>query len=214
MIEINTHKIFQHKGEQREFHFKFSAPEYKIIALYGPSGAGKSTLLRMIAGLERPNAGQIKIGSAVWFDSRTRTNLKPQQRSIAMVFHEPSLFPSMTVQKNINYANPENKKLAKQLIDLMHLGPMLNRKPESLSGGEQQRVALARALVRQPQVLLMDEPLSAIDSEMRELLQDEIIELTRQQDITTILVSHDKREVEKMADVVIKVRDGKVQEVV
>lgn len=208
MIHVDLHKVFDHKGDENIFHFKFSLAEDQVIAIYGPSGAGKSTLLRMIAGLDQAGTGVINVGGTTWFDSHNGVNLKPQERNLGMVFQHPSLFPTMTLRKNIEFAAAGKTKTMAALVKVMELEPLLDKYPHMLSGGEQQRGALARALVRKPEMLLLDEPLSALDTEMREKLQDEILELTRDQGITTLLVSHDRYEVDKMADQVILLREG------
>ena len=142
-----------------------------FICLVGHSGSGKTTLLRILSGLLTPDEGVIRVGGKTWFDSTARINLKPQQRSIAYMFQDLALFPNMTVAQNIGYAQrAHNPTHINELLDIFGMKGMATQKPGKLSGGQKQRVALARALASSPQILLLDEPLSSIDQEMREAL--------------------------------------------
>lgn len=181
----------------------------KLVALFGDSGAGKTTLLRMLAGLTNPDEGFIRFGQSVWFDSEKKINVPPQQRNISLMFQDYALFPNMTVEENIAFAQPEyNFAEVGELLQLFGLSELRSRKPSGLSGGQKQRVALARALARKPQLLLLDEPLSSLDAEMRLLLQSEIERVHRQLGITTILVTHDLNEVFRLASHVIHLESG------
>ena len=186
----------------------------ELVALFGPSGAGKTTLLRILAGLVKPDKGRIAIGNTVWFDSARDINLLPQQRNIGYMFQDYALFPNMTVEENIRFAQPENnKKEVTDLIETFGLSEFSKRKPSGLSGGQKQRVALARALARKPFLMLLDEPLSAIDAGMRASLQGEIAKVHQLFGATTILVSHDMNEVFRLANKVVCLEDGKVTSV-
>lgn len=181
----------------------------KLVALFGDSGAGKTTLLRMLAGLTDPDEGQIYFGETIWFDSEKKINVPPQQRNISLMFQDFALFPNMTVEGNIAFAQPKSN--LNELDDLLHLfglAELRKRKPSGLSGGQKQRVALARALARRPQMLLLDEPLSSLDAEMRLPLQDEIEKVHRQLGITTVMVTHDLNEVFRLASHVIHLESG------
>ena len=183
----------------------------ELAALFGQSGAGKTTLLRILAGLVAPDNGLIKFGDSVWFDSEKQINLTTQQRNISFMFQDYALFPNMTVEQNIRFAQPiRNEKAVNDLLKTFGLTEFRKRKPNSLSGGQKQRVALARSLARKPQLLLLDEPLSALDSEMRNALQDEVIKAHQTTGITTILVSHDLNEVFRMATHVICIENGTI----
>lgn len=183
----------------------------ELVALFGESGAGKTTLLRILAGLVTPDKGLITFGNTVWFDSEKQINILPQNRNISLMFQDYALFPNMTVEQNIQFAQPEKKQIAvDELLALFGLSEFRKRKPTGLSGGQKQRVALARALARKPQLLLLDEPLSAIDAEMRNLLQDEIAQAHQLLGVTTILVSHDLNEVFRLASQVLCIEDGAV----
>jgi molybdate transport system ATP-binding protein len=183
----------------------------ELLALFGDSGAGKTTLLRILAGLLSPDRGQIKFGETVWYDSEMLINLPPQVRNISLMFQDYALFPNMNVEQNIRFAQPQkDQQKVLDLIDLFGLTELSKRKPANLSGGQKQRVALARALARNPQLLLLDEPLSALDAGMRSALQDEIIKAHQLLGITTLMVSHDLGEVFRLASRVLYIENGQI----
>ncbi|MBV5315287.1 MAG: ATP-binding cassette domain-containing protein [Prolixibacteraceae bacterium] len=183
----------------------------ELVALFGQSGAGKTTLLRILAGLINPDKGIVKFGNTIWFDSEKQINIVPQMRNISLMFQDFALFPNMTVEQNIRFAQPEkNESSINELLGIFGLTEFRSRKPGSLSGGQKQRVALARALARKPQLLLLDEPLSALDAEMRNTLQDEIAKAHLLLGVTTLLVSHDLNEVFRMSTQVIYLEKGLV----
>ena len=188
-----------------------SIPAGELVALFGESGAGKTTLLRILAGLVTPDKGLIKFGSTVWFDSEKKINIPPQLRNISLMFQDYALFPNMTVEQNIQFAQPEkDQSKVNELLALFGLTEFRKRKPTGLSGGQKQRVALARALARKPQLLLLDEPLSALDAEMRITLQDEIAQAHQLLGVTTIMVSHDLNEVFRLATQVLCIENGSI----
>jgi len=183
----------------------------EMLALFGQSGAGKTTLLRILAGLVTPDKGLIKFGQSVWFDSEKRIHVPPQNRNISLMFQDYALFPNMTVEQNIQFAQPEkNNSIVNELLTLFGLSEFRKRKPNSLSGGQKQRVALARALARKPQLLLLDEPLSALDAEMRMVLQDEIARAHQLLGVTALMVSHDLNEVFRLASQVLCLENGTI----
>ena len=186
--------------------------EHDFITLYGKSGAGKTTTLRILAGITDPDEGYIQVGGETWFDSRKGINLSPQKRSIGFVFQDYALFPNMSVRKNLEYAlvSQKDRSIVDELLEVVDLKNLADRKPDSLSGGQRQRVALARALVRRPQILLLDEPLSALDMEMRLKLQDAILNIHRRFNITTILVSHNFSEIFKLSNRVLIIDRGEI----
>ena len=183
----------------------------KLIIFSAPSGAGKTTLLRILAGLTKPDKGRIVFNDTVWFDSEKKINLPPQQRNVGYMFQDYALFPNMTVEKNISFGLKEkNKEEVDKLLVLFDLEILKNQHPEKLSGGQKQRVALARALAAKPNVLLLDEPLSALDFEMRLALQHEIRKAHELLNTVTIMVSHDLQEVFHLASSVIVLKNGTV----
>ncbi len=183
-----------------------------VVAVMGPSGSGKTSLLKMIAGLMQPDEGNIMINKDVWFGTSKKINRKPQTRSVGYVFQEYALFPNMSLRENLLFALEKNsdKKIVNELIELMGLTALQNRKPTHLSGGQLQRVALARAIVRQPQLLLLDEPFAALDKPMRQRLQQDLKLLHEKYGTTTLLVSHDPVEVARLAHEAFILQDGKV----
>ena len=184
-----------------------------FICLVGHSGSGKTTLLRILSGLLTPDEGVIRVGGNTWFDSTARINLKPQQRSIAYMFQDLALFPNMTVAQNIGYAQrAHNPTHINELLDIFGMKGLATQKPGKLSGGQKQRVALARALASSPQILLLDEPLSSIDQEMREALQSEILKAHEYLNSTSIMVTHDLPEARRMANEIIKIKNGLIVE--
>ena len=184
----------------------------QLLALYGESGVGKTSILRMLAGLMKPDHGHIEVHGDIWLDTKNNIYLKPQKRKTGFVFQDYALFPNMTVRQNLEFAldKKQDYKIIEELIEMVELRDLQHRKPDTLSGGQQQRTALARALVRRPELLLLDEPLSALDYSMRSKLQDYILEVHRRFNLTTILVSHEISEVFKMADMVLSMERGKV----
>jgi len=181
-------------------------PRGQFVALTGPSGSGKTTLLRILAGLE-PAGGTIRFAERTWLDRAIV--MPPQQRRIGFVFQEYALFENMTVEANLLFVS-HDRDLMERLLAMTRLGAFRDRYPAQLSGGQKQRVALARAMMRRPGLLLLDEPLSALDPKMRSFLQEKILEIHREFGTTTIMVSHDVGEVAQMADRVIEMEHGKI----
>lgn len=185
--------------------------ENELICLFGHSGAGKTTLLRILAGLFNPDRGFISFNGQVWYDSAKKINLSPQQRNVGYMFQDYALFPNMTVRKNIEFAQKtKNAEEVDTLLSHFGLEALQKQYPAKLSGGQKQRVALARALAAKPNLLLLDEPLSALDYEMRLNLQEEILKAHELLNSVTLLVSHDKDEVRKLATSVILLRNGAI----
>ena len=188
-------------------------PDGSFVTIYGPSGAGKTSILRMIAGLMTPDTGSLKIGDVTWFSDGSKINLKPQARSAGLVFQDYALFPNMTVLENVEYAvrNHQGRGSVDELLQIFDLTQLRDRKTTALSGGQKQRVALARAIANKPQVLLLDEPLSALDYAMRLKLQDYLQLIHTKYDITIILVSHDIGEIIRLCDTVYILKQGKIE---
>ena len=177
-----------------------------FIALNGKSGSGKTTLLRILAGLEEAQ-GSIEVEGVTWLNKKI--NLPPQKRGIGFVFQDYALFDNMNVKQNLLYVN-NDRALADKLLNLTDLGGLKDRSTQKLSGGQKQRVALCRAMMNSPKLLLMDEPLSALDPSMRARLQDEILLLHKEFGTTTIMVSHEPSEIYKLASKVIVLDNGKM----
>ena len=211
MIRLSLKKTLLGSLGKFDLEIDLTIQDNEFFAIYGKSGSGKTTILRMIAGLEKPEEGFISFNRIVYFDSNKKIHLPPQRRNVGFVFQNYALFPHMTVLENLEYAAENHrKKQIKELLELLDLYQLKDRYPNALSGGQQQRVALARALVRNPKILLLDEPLSALDPYTRTRLQDEITKIHRYYGLTTILVSHDKPEVFKLSNRVLILEDGKI----
>jgi molybdate transport system ATP-binding protein len=186
----------------------------QFVSLYGASGTGKTSILRMLAGFMNPDDGFINVNNTVWFNRAGKRNLDPQHRKIGFVFQDYALFPNMNVRENIAFALGKNepRDIVDELLEVTGLQNLAARKIQALSGGQQQRVALARAIAKKPAVLLLDEPLSAIDNAMREQLQDTLLEIHKRYALTTILVSHNANEIIKLSNIVIYLEQGRFQQ--
>jgi molybdate transport system ATP-binding protein len=213
MIDINISKKLSGASGELNLQFATRILPQEIVTIYGPSGAGKTSVIRMLAGLLQPDGGHIEVDENIWFDKSKKINIKPQLRNIGIVFQEYSLFPNMTVRGNLEFALEKNqsKNIVAELLQLTELEQLHDKKPDLLSGGQKQRVALARALIRKPKLLLLDEPLSALDTEMQIKLQDYILQIHQQFNLTIILVSHDLNEVVKMSKRVLVLEDGRIK---
>lgn len=212
MISCEIEKTLRAPGGEMKLRLELEFKKGELVTLYGESGAGKTSTLRILAGLLTPDRGRITVGGRTWFDSEKKINLKPQQRNLGFVFQDYALFPHMTVRENLEYGtrSREDKGLVSNLIEMVALDDLQDRRPETLSGGQKQRVALARALVGKPELLLLDEPLSALDAKIRTRLQDAILTLHREFALTTLLISHDLGEIHKLSDHVVELEQGTV----
>ncbi len=186
-----------------------------ITILFGPSGAGKSTLLDCIAGLQRPDSGRIQIGEDTLFDSQTHVDISPQRRRMAYVFQSLALFPHMTVNENVAYGLPnlresERSTRINDILHAFHVETLSARRPGEISGGEKQRVALARSLVTLPRVLLLDEPLTGLDGELKSLIVDDLRAWNAEQKIPILYVTHTREEVEALGERVVVFDQGRV----
>jgi molybdate transport system ATP-binding protein len=212
MIAVNLKKSWKNGSTQFGLNMKFEIQSKEFLCIYGDSGAGKTTILRMIAGLTIPDAGNIRIGDKTWFNSEAKVNVEIQKRKIGYVFQEYALFPNMTVLQNLLFAAGSKKisEFLHELIEVSELKPLLDRKPSTLSGGQQQRVALVRALARKPELLLLDEPMSALDSTIRYKLQSFLLDVHRRFDIAIIMVTHDISEVFRLSTKLLQVKNGEI----
>lgn len=192
----------------------------KRIAIFGPSGSGKSLTMHCIAGLLKPDSGYIQISARQVFNSNNNINLPSHKRRLAYLFQDYALFPHLTVKQNIGFGldkswlNPSRKKplpaAAMHWVKAFNLSALLDRYPDQISGGQAQRVALARSLSIQPDVILLDEPLSALDNDLRKKMQLELLSLQNSIDVPTVLISHDATEAELLADDVFYMQNGRI----
>jgi molybdate transport system ATP-binding protein len=206
MIHVDINKKLHGSQAEMILDVNLTIKDGDFVALFGKSGSGKTTLLRILAGLEDAN-GTIKIGDDIWLDERF--NLPVQKRRIGFVFQDYALFANMSVIDNLLFVN-KDIELAKHLLHVTELSELKNRFPNTLSGGQKQRVALCRALMNRPKLLLMDEPLSALDPLMRTKLQNEILSLHKEFGTTTIMVSHDPSEIYRLSNRVVVLEQGKI----
>lgn len=184
----------------------------ELITLFGKSGAGKTTILRILAGLTTPDFGIIKVQDSIWFSSKDKINIPPQKREIGFVFQDYALFPNMSIEENLLFALPKrgDKKHIEELLEIVELQNFRKVKPSMLSGGQQQRVALIRALVRNPKILLLDEPFSALDASMSQKLQEELLKIHQKFELTTFFVSHNLADVFYLSQYVLHLNNGVV----
>lgn len=187
---------------------ELACPAGSILALTGPSGAGKTTLLRLLSGLDRPDEGVIRLGEAVWCDTRARAWTPPQRRGVGLVFQEYSLFAHMTLAANVAYATRDGAYAA-ELLALFGIAHLAGRKPAAMSGGERQRGALCQALARKPRALLLDEPFSALDAATRASLREELLRVRDRFSLPIIHVTHDLAEAALLGDAVLSIDQGR-----
>jgi len=215
MLKIKTIKTLHGSNGEMQLNIDIDIKEGDFIVLAGESGSGKTTLLRILAGLEEAE-GRISVANEIWLDGDK--SLKPQKRRIGFVFQDYALFANMSVEENLLFVS-RDRELADKLLEITGLSNLKKRLPSTLSGGQKQRVSLCRAMMNRPKLLLMDEPLSALDPVMRTKLQNEILLLHREFGMTTIMVSHDPSEIYRLANRVVVlelgmvVRDGTPKEV-
>jgi len=211
-LEFHAKKQLHTAQGRQWLDIHFHLEKGQTLAIYGPSGAGKTTLLRILAGLTEVSEGSIRLGDETWLDTTLRINQPTRHRAIGFVFQDFALFPNLTVRQQLEYALPqgEDSHLITELLSLMELEALQHHRPTRLSGGQQQRVALARAIARRPSLLLLDEPLSALDDEMRNKLQDYLLKVQQRFHLTTILVSHHLPEIHRLADTVLTLKHGHI----
>ncbi len=208
MLKIEIEKVLHGSNGSMTLSVNTTVNKGDFVVIMGESGAGKSTLLRCLAGLEKAY-GNIVVEGEVWQDGSKTLSI--QKRNVGFVFQDYALFDNMSVKENLLFVNT-NKSLAEELLEIMEIRGLSERNVQFLSGGQKQRVALARALMRRPKLLLMDEPLSALDPRMRHKLSQKIKELHKRFDMTTLMVSHDVTEAKNLASKVWFVESGGVKE--
>ena len=221
MSEVRIEHVFKRFGGVTAVNdFNLVVKDGEFVSILGPSGCGKTTTLRMIAGFERATEGEIYIGEQCVSSSIKGSFAPPEKRDIGMVFQSYAVWPHMTVAENVGYPlkiqkvdKTERERRVQEMLELVHLGEYGKRYPNQLSGGQQQRVALARALVAEPGLLLLDEPLSNLDSKLRESLRFEILEIQKKTGITVVYVTHDQGEAMAMSDRVVVMSMGVVQQI-
>lgn len=217
-IQVQIRKQLQADDRRFQLDINFSSDSKRIV-LFGPSGAGKSLTLLSVAGLLTPDEGIIRINERQLFNNECNINLPPQQRKVAYLFQDYALFPHLTVAQNIAFGlqsgwlNPlkaNSSPVVKKWLTLFELNTTANSYPHQLSGGQRQRVALARALVLDPDVLLLDEPFSALDPALRDRMRNELSMLQQQLDVPMLVITHDPADVAVLGDAVFEIRDGKI----
>ncbi len=212
MVSAELSKQLNTEGGKMSLEVDLSIEKGSFTALYGRSGAGKTSVLRMLAGLMQPDVGEIFVDGDCWTDTSKNLAKSSRYRKVGFVFQDYALFPNMSVQENLEYAlvKGQHKSSIDPLIEMMELGDLRSSLPATLSGGQQQRVALARALVQRPVLLLLDEPLSALDWQIRQKLQGYIKLVHDEYKLTTIMVSHDVSEIWRLSDFAYVLEKGKV----
>jgi len=200
MIELSIEKVLQTAVGKQLLSVNCSVNQGDFCAIYGESGIGKTTLLRIIAGLSAADKGTIKVNGVHWLATEQRINWSPQERGVGMVFQDYALFPNMTIEQQLRFANAMDASLLKELLEIMEIKALKDQKPHQLSGGQQQRVALARALMQKPQLLLLDEPLSALDERLNKQMRALLQKIQQLYGTTIFMVSHNVEEIAVLAN--------------
>ncbi len=215
-LQLELKKTFAAKKLHRfSLDVKFSAPA-GVTVIFGPSGSGKTTVLQCLAGLTTPDEGLISVGGEVFFNSRRNVNLPPQQRRVGYVFQDLALFPHMTAADNVAFGIRSNgnsearTRLVRDILERFHITHLAGHRPNEISGGQRQRVALARALVTNPRLLLLDEPFSALDDELKLAIIADLKQWLAQNSIPVLLVTHDRSEASLLGERMLLMKDGSV----
>ena len=220
-IDFSAKKRLYSGGHQFNLDIEFSSEE-DITVIFGPSGAGKSLVLKMIAGLEKPDQGSVKIDSSVMFDSAQRIDMASRERNVGYLFQDYALFPHLTVEENINFSSRralltrprKDEARLRELLEVFHLEELAKKYPAQLSGGQRQRVGLARSLMLRPSILLLDEPFAALDPLLRMRMREELKKTQRLFSIPVLIITHDPQDVAELAQRLILMDDGIVKDIV
>ena len=207
MLDFDIRKRLHTQEGFINLHLKAKIKDNDFVTISGKSGTGKTTFLRILSGLSKADSGRLLVNGEVWYDSEKEIDLKPQKRKVGFVFQDFSLFPNMTVRENILYAN-NNPDKANELMELLEIRVLEDRYPDKLSGGQKQRVAIARALSIEPEILLLDEPFSALDLNLKLKIHEELLNIHKKYKTTIILVSHDMGEIFKLSQRTIHIENG------
>ncbi len=213
LIKVDVIKRISTVDGDIDLNIHFEIQKGELVTLFGKSGTGKTTVLRLIAGLATPDQGVIEVSGETWFDQRKQINLPARKRQLGFVFQEYTVFPHMTVEENLIYALPDktNRQKLEEFLEITQLKALRNKNAHQLSGGQKQRVALMRALLREPKILLLDEPFSSLDYEMRARLQDELKNMCDLYQLSTIIVSHDLSDIVKLSKRVLLLEQGAIK---
>ena len=213
-LKVKLQKAFRaHKLRRFVLDVEFAAPG-GVTVIFGPSGSGKTTVLQCLAGLLQPDSGAVSVGDAPLFDLARKINLAPQERRVGYVFQDLALFPHMTAAENIGFGirsnGDERARMVRDILERFHIAHVASHRPDEISGGERQRVALARALVTRPRLLLLDEPFSALDDELKLAIIGDLKQWLEQNSIPVLFVTHDRSEAEVLGERVVRLKDGSV----
>ena len=213
-LQLIIKKLFSARKLARfALDVKFSVPA-GVTVIFGPSGSGKTTILQCLAGLTAPDEGRIVVGDDVLFDSRSKINLPPQERRVGYVFQDLALFPHMTAAENVAFGirvnGDERTRMVRGILERFHITHLAGHRPSEISGGQRQRVALARALVTNPRMLLLDEPFSALDDDLKLAIIGDLKQWLAQNSIPVLLVTHDRSEASLLAERMLLMKEGSV----
>ncbi|NNM67444.1 MAG: ATP-binding cassette domain-containing protein [Spirochaetales bacterium] len=211
MTHFYLQKKLRSASRTFELEVEFALRNGIFLGISGPSGAGKSTLLRLLAGLVIPDSGFIRQGDHFWYNSSKKLHLPPQKRPLGFVFQDHALFPHWTARENLLYALPDPQR-ADELLALTRMEAQAAQYPHELSGGQKQRIALARALMRKPELILLDEPFSALDEDLRVNLGTELARILKETGVTAVLVTHSRAEIESYCDETLNLASGRLVE--
>ena len=213
LIKVDVVKRISTVDGDIDLKVNFEVSRGELVTLFGKSGTGKTTILRLMAGLASPDQGVIEVDGEIWFDHKKKINLPVRKRQLGFVFQEYTIFPHMTVEENLAYALPDrnNRKKLEEFLEITQLKALRHKDAHQLSGVQKQRVALMRALLREPKILLLDEPFSSLDYEMRSRMQDELKNIRERYQLSTIFVSHDLIDIFRLSKRVLLLEQGAIK---